>query len=92
MNIQHQENSHKGSFFVKENGKKIGELTYTYAGDTRFIIDHTEVGDAVRGEGLGQQMVDKAVTFAREKGLKIIPLCPFAKSVFDKNPEYQDVL
>ncbi len=34
----------------------------------------------------------KAVAFAREKNIKIIPLCPFAKKVFDKTPEYSDVL
>ncbi len=27
-----------------------------------------------------------------EKGISIIPLCPFAKSVFDKVPEFSDVL
>ena len=37
-------------------------------------------------------MVTKAVEFAREKGIKILPLCPFAKSVFDKTPEFRDVL
>lgn len=37
-------------------------------------------------------MVAKAVDFAREKGIKIIPLCPFAKSVFDKVKEFNDVL
>jgi hypothetical protein len=36
--------------------------------------------------------VSKAVDFAREKGIKIIPLCPFAKSVFDKVEQFRDVL
>jgi predicted GNAT family acetyltransferase len=44
------------------------------------------------GKGFGKKMVVKAVEFAREKGIKIIPLCPFAKSVFDKTPEFNDVL
>ena len=34
----------------------------------------------------------KAIEFARNKAIKILPLCPFAKSVFDKTPEYQDLL
>jgi predicted GNAT family acetyltransferase len=37
-------------------------------------------------------MVTAAIEMAREKNLKIIPLCPFAKSVFDKNLEFRDVL
>tara|TARA_R110002073_G_scaffold279026_1_gene443014 strand:+ start:277642 stop:277755 length:114 start_codon:yes stop_codon:yes gene_type:complete len=34
----------------------------------------------------------KAVEFAREKGLKILPLCPFAKKVFNTTDELNDVL
>jgi predicted GNAT family acetyltransferase len=37
-------------------------------------------------------MVAKAVDYARENGIKIIPLCPFAKRVFDKEPGYGDVI
>jgi predicted GNAT family acetyltransferase len=37
-------------------------------------------------------MVSAAVDYAREKHIKIIPLCPFAKSVFDRTPEFRDVL
>lgn len=33
----------------------------------------------------------KSVAFAREQGVKILPLCPFAKAVFDKNEEIADV-
>jgi len=37
-------------------------------------------------------MLIKAVEFAREKGKKIIPLCPFAKATFQKNEDLRDVL
>jgi uncharacterized protein len=67
-------------------------MTYSKAGADRIIIDHTEVGDELRGQGAGKQMVEKAVAYAREKKISIIPLCPFARSVFDKNPELRDVL
>jgi predicted GNAT family acetyltransferase len=36
--------------------------------------------------------VIKAIEFAREKGLKITPVCTFAKSVFDKEIAFSDVL
>lgn len=32
-----------------------------------------------------------AIDFARENQFKIMPLCPFAKSVFDKSPDLNDV-
>jgi len=37
-------------------------------------------------------LVKAAVDFAKEAHYKILPLCPYAKSVFDKTPEYSEVL
>jgi len=34
------------------------------------------------------KMVPKAVEFASENGIKILPLCLFAKSIFDKTLEF----
>jgi len=92
IQIQHEESGQKGAFFIDLNGKRVGEMTYVKAGDTRIIIDHTEVGDELRGQGAGKKLVLAAVDMAREKGIKILPLCPFAKAVFEKTTEIQDVL
>lgn len=80
------------NFEVFQDGKHAGLMTYTWAGDDKFIIDHTEVDEQYGGLGLGKQLVEAAVNFARDKGIKIIPLCPFAKKTIDKTPEFQDVL
>lgn len=92
LNVQHEQPDHKGSFYIEQNGKRLAEMTYVMVGEKNMIIDHTEVSDVLRGQGAGAQMVAAAVAFAREKGIKIRPLCPFAKSVFDKTPEFADVL
>lgn len=57
-----------------------------------FIIDHTDVADDYRGQGVGHKLLDAVVDFARNNQIKIIPLCPYAKSVFDKDPSIRDVL
>ena len=67
-------------------------MTFIFAGPERIIIDHTEVQPGNEGKGYGKQMVSAAVDYAREKHIKILPLCPFAKSVFDRMPEFRDVL
>lgn len=82
----------KGFFKATEDGKEAGRMTYSKVGDDRIIIDHTEVNPEFRGKSVGNLMVQAAVAFARKAGIKIIPLCPFARSVFDKTPEYRDVL
>jgi uncharacterized protein len=92
LEVKQKEEGSKGSFYIEVEGKKVAEMTYSKAGDDRIIIDHTEVGDELRGQGAGKQMVEKAVAYAREQDISIIPLCPFARSVFDKNPELRDVL
>ncbi|HMR90027.1 MAG TPA: GNAT family N-acetyltransferase [Saprospiraceae bacterium] len=92
MEIKQKDDGKNGMFYVEQDGKVLAQMTYVWTGAERIIIDHTEVDDALRGQSAGKQLVAKAVEFAREKSLKIIPLCPFAKSVFDKVAEYRDVL
>jgi uncharacterized protein len=92
MEIKLEQSGSKGSFYIEEQGKRLAEMTFSKAGDKRIIIDHTEVSDALRGTGAGKQLVSAAVDHARKNGLKILPLCPFAKSVFDKVSAFSDVL
>jgi len=92
MNIEQIEHGSKGAFIIKGHNERLAEMTYSKAGDNLIIIDHTEVSDALRGKGAGKRLVTAAVEYARKNQIKILPLCPFAKSVFDKTPEFNDVL
>lgn len=92
MDIQRQEHRRKGAFFIDEDGQWVAELTYLRTGENTIVIDHTEVDPKFRGEEIGKDLVAAAVAYARENGLKIKPLCPYAKKVFDATPEFQDVL
>jgi predicted GNAT family acetyltransferase len=89
--IRHEQSGHRGAFFLERAGKRLAEMTYTVAG-SRVIIDHTTVDDALRGQGVGAKLVRAAVDWAREENARLMPLCPYARSVFDKTPEYGDVL
>jgi uncharacterized protein len=89
--IDHQRAGHRGAFVLMRDGEKLAEQTYTVAG-SRVIIDHTDVDDRLRGKGAGKQLVKSAVEWARADKVQLMPLCPFARSVFEKTPEYSDVL
>ncbi|AWV98815.1 GNAT family N-acetyltransferase [Arcticibacterium luteifluviistationis] len=82
----------KGIFTAYLNGLAAGEMTYTWAGTQKFIIDHTGVNDGFNGRGIGKELVKAGVAFARKENVKIMPLCPFAKSYFDKHQAIHDVL
>jgi len=93
LKIEQEDNGNKGRFYIQAEGKQLGEMTYVYAGPEKIIIDHTEVGEELKGQGAGKKLVDAAADWARENGIKILPLCPFAKATMMKNKEaYADVL
>ncbi len=58
----------------------------------QMVINHTQVFDDYKGQGIARQMVMAAVDFARKEGRKIMPVCSYAKAVLTRTDEYQDVL
>lgn len=90
MEIKHTDNGKKGEWTAMEGGVKAGEMTYVWAGEDKFIIEHT-IGNP-DFKGVGMKLLDKAVAYARENNKKIIPLCPFAKKMFDRKEDIRDVL
>jgi predicted GNAT family acetyltransferase len=92
MTINHEDNGSTGRFFIGDPHAPDGFLTYVWTGPASFTIDHTEVGEALKGQGAGKRLVMAAVALARERKVTILPQCPFARSVFDRVPEISDVL
>lgn len=93
MDIKHEQSQTKGSYsYRSEPDGPVAELTYSRAGDTMIIIDHTDVPDAYRGQKVGVALVERAVKDAREHGWTVVPLCPFAAAQFRRRPDWADVL
>jgi predicted GNAT family acetyltransferase len=92
VEIKIKENDKKGVAFIESAEKRLAEMTYSIASPKLIIIDHTEVDDSLRGQGIGRKLLSKIIEKARSENIKIIPLCPFAKSVFDKEKSLHDVL
>jgi predicted GNAT family acetyltransferase len=92
MDILQEQIGNKGAFYISINGSRKAEMTYVMSGADKMIIDHTEVSSDMEGKGIGKQLLDRAVGFARENKIKILPLCSFAKSMFEKTSNYNDVL
>jgi uncharacterized protein len=88
MNIEHNQEETKGTFFVSKNEARLAELTYSID-KGGLIIEHTEVDDELKGQNVGYQLVKSAVEFARARQLAVIAHCPFAKSLIEKKPDLQ---
>ena len=92
MVVKNKKVGTKGMFYVNKNEEILAEMVYTMAAPDKMIIEHTEVREELKGQNVGMQLVKTAVEFARAHDIKIIPLCPFANSVFKRKPEFADVL
>ncbi len=92
MNIEHQPSNGNGRFVALENGQELGEMTYSGPQHDAITILHTEGFPGSEGKGVGMQLLTAAINFAREKYLKIRPLCPFVLKMMDRRKEdYTDV-
>jgi predicted GNAT family acetyltransferase len=91
--IQREELGHRGAFYIDREGERLASLTFSAGPDGKLVmLDHTEVSDALRGQGIARKLVEAAVAWARANGVKLVAVCPFARAVFDKVPELRDVL
>lgn len=92
MNIHQKDDGKTGMFFIEQDDKRVAELIYSWQDEDRIIIEHTGVEDVLKGKGAGKELVAETVEFARKKSIKIVPICSFAKRIFDTTEGYKDVL
>jgi len=90
--VRHEDTAGEGAFFVERGGERLGELKYLKPGPGRAVLEHTSVSDVLRGQGVARRLVDAAVAWARESGVKLVPVCTYAKKVLEHDPSFRDVL
>jgi predicted GNAT family acetyltransferase len=90
--IEHASHVNKGTFFIRINNQKVAEMNYVVGNDKKLIIEHTDVDDSLKGQGIGKKLLAELVEYARKEHLSVLPLCPFANAVLKKTPAWQDVL
>ncbi len=91
MTIQQENNAERGRFFIEKDGKTLAEMIYDWKHGL-MVIEHTEVDGSLAGLGVGKQLVNAAVDYARAHKISIFPVCSYAKKVLERSPEYADVL
>lgn len=74
-------------FVLHVDGERLGSLDYALPEAGVMRIDYVEVSPELRGTGLGRQLVAAAVDWARAGGLKIVPICGYARAVISRDPD-----
>ena len=91
MEVQHDQQENNAMFFIENSGKKVAKMAYSLQAG-KMVIEHTIVDESLRGNDIGVKLVNEAVKFSRDKGMKIIPECTYAKNILERGKEYKDVL
>jgi predicted GNAT family acetyltransferase len=77
--------------FAAEVAGKTAYLSYRELDGRILDLDHTFVPREHRGGGLASQLTARALEYARERGYRVVPSCPFVASYLDRHPEYRDL-
>ena len=91
MTIEFADNAEEHRFEIWRDDVRAGFVTYRLHEPVITFV-HTEVDPAYSGEGLGAKLATWALDSARERGLRVKPLCPFIASYIKRNPEYADLV
>jgi len=78
-------------FLVRLAQGKYAYIKYRLEGGTMYI-DSTFTPEEYRGRGLAAELTNAAIEYARKNAFKIVPNCSYAKSYFEKHPEYRNLL
>lgn len=91
--IEHEDNGTRGRFYVKEGEEYLAQMVYIWSGKDKIIVEHTEVDERLKGQSVGTQLLHELAKWVREQDIKVIPVCPFVKTMVEKKPdEYNDIL
>lgn len=73
------------------DGEDAAVLNY-HEGAGHITLVHTEVAPELEGKGYGSALARAALEYARMKGLRVIPHCPFVQTYIERHPEYADLV
>ena len=72
---------------------EAGTALLTYLRDgSELEMMHTEVPDALEGQGYGTALAEAALDYARQQGAKVRPSCPFVAAYIQRHPAYADLV
>ena len=89
MSTEHRASEHR--YVIHVDGELAGSAYYRLAeGVVEFT--HTEVDDRFEGQGVGSALARTALDAARERGLAVVPRCPFIAGWIEHHPDYADLV
>jgi predicted GNAT family acetyltransferase len=73
-------------FVLVVDGALAGTAQYRLEGDDVAFL-HTEIDPAYEGRGLGSAFVREALRQVADRGVAVLPYCPFVRAYLQRHPE-----
>ena len=81
------DNAEERRYEIRLDGELAGFSQYK-VGPAQIAFIHTEIDDRFEGQGLASTLIAFALDDARERGLAVLPFCPFVNSYIERHREY----
>lgn len=78
-------------YVIRVDGRRAGLLRYRLHPETIELV-HTEIDEEFEGRGLGSRLISFALQDARERGLAVLPFCPFVNDYIQRHRQYVDLV
>ena len=88
VSIRHEPQARR---FVADVEGQTAYITYRERDGRVLELDHTYVPRALRGGGIASQLTARALDYARERGARVVPSCPFVAAYIERHPEYREL-
>jgi predicted GNAT family acetyltransferase len=84
-------NASRSRYEITLDGRLVGFADYRAHGDI-VVFPHTEIEPSVRNQGLGAELVRRALDDLRARGGTVVAQCWYVAEFIDQHPEYADLL
>lgn len=81
-----------GEFQLWENEQKLAYMMFSKPFADRIIVQHTHVDPSQTGSGLGKMLFNHMIEYAQERKLSVVPKCSFTQKMFERYPQYNNLL
>jgi predicted GNAT family acetyltransferase len=91
MELRVADNPEKARYEVLADGDLAGFVQYQLR-QNDIAFTHTQTEFQFRGRGIAGHLVRAALDSARERGLQVLPYCPFVRTWIGEHPDYADLV
>ena len=91
MLVEITDNTERSRFEVAADGEFAGFVSYRLS-DEHIALTHAETDPRYAGRGLASQLVKAALENARDRGLAVLPFCPFVRDYLQRHDEFLDLV